>query len=93
MKRYYYTAFLLAPDPKIPGEFRHYSHLRVIATCEAEARALVERHLAERKPLGFSEAEIRKPYPKRTPWTPGIKIFYIMESAEARDDESSEIPF
>jgi hypothetical protein len=64
---------------------RLYSHLYVIATSEEEARQLVEQHLAERKPLGFSEAEIRRHNPRRTPWKPGLRIHFIMDSGPVED--------
>lgn len=92
MKRHY-TAFLIAPNPKNPGTFRSYSHLPVVASSKAEARAIVEQHLADRKPLGFSEAAIRRPNPKQTPWIPGLRVFFILEGVEATEDEEAGIPF
>src|SRR5262245_26516044 len=84
---------------------RHYSHLRVIATSDEEARQLVEQHLAERNPLGFSEAEMRRLNPRRTPWKPGLRIHFIMDGGPVGDgckigivlenerDEGRGIPF
>src|SRR5262249_33371098 len=75
-----YTAVITRPVSRDqdPRGFRVYGHLSVIATSEDEARALVEQHIAERKPLGFSEREIRKENPKRTPWVPGLRVFYLI---------------
>ncbi len=74
-----YTARIVrtVPVKEDPRGFALYGHLGVIATNEAEAEALVEQHLSERKSLGFSEREIRKKNPRRTPWVPGLRILYL----------------
>ncbi len=69
------------------GKARMYSHLRVIATSEKEARDLVEKHLSEKKPLGFSEREMRKRNPKRTPWIPGLSFRYFLGTVRVEDAE------
>jgi hypothetical protein len=81
MKRRY-LALIACPAPtrEHPKAVRLYGHIRVIATSKSEAITLVEQHLQKRRPLGFSEHEIRKPNPKRTPWIPGLKVFQVMES-------------
>lgn len=78
MNRSYLVAIArTVPTDEDPRGFKLYGHVTVIATTEAEAAALVERHLAEKKPLGFSEREIRKKNPKRTPWVPGLRLLYL----------------
>jgi hypothetical protein len=59
------------------SDFRFYSGVLVNATSEDEARQFVTEHLREKKPLGFSEREIRKKNPKRTPWKEGLTIAYV----------------
>jgi hypothetical protein len=63
----------------------HFGHLYVIATDEEEARKLVEQHLFEQKPLGFSEREMRKRNPKRTPSAPGLRIGYFFPGIPVED--------
>ena len=65
---------------------RPYSHLDVIATDELEARTLVDNHLFERRPFGFSEREIRKVNPKRTPWKTGLRLGLLYERIEVTDN-------
>jgi hypothetical protein len=62
---------------------RFYSGLYVIARSEAEARKLIEEHLAQKRSLGFSEREIRKRNPKRTPWAPGCFIYHVSDLGNA----------
>jgi hypothetical protein len=68
---------------------RFYSGLWVVATSEAEARKLVEEHLALKRSLGFSEREIRKRNPRRTPWQPGCFICRV--SGDSPSDQSDPI--
>src|SRR5262245_8538774 len=79
-----------------------YGFLSAVATSEEEARALIEKHLADEGPLGFSESELRKPNPRRTLWRPGLKIFYFLGSTPVPDsrpigveseDDTTDLPF
>ncbi|MFO0842376.1 MAG: hypothetical protein U0797_08230 [Gemmataceae bacterium] len=69
-----------------PRGFVLYGFLSAVATSEEEARALIEQHLAEGRPLGFSERELRKRNPRRTPWRPGLKVLYFLFSSPVPDD-------
>lgn len=87
--KYRYTAVLIcpAPTPANPRAMRHYSYVYVIATSKDHATALVQKHLDERKPLGFTEREIRKMNPKRTPWKEGVRIESIWDGSPANDSD------
>jgi hypothetical protein len=75
----------LAPTAEKPKARRNYGHLDLIATAEKGARKIVKDHLAAKKPLGFTEEEIRKPNPKRTPWRPGLELLYFMSTLPVDD--------
>jgi hypothetical protein len=82
-----------APTRERPNAVHRYGHLDVIATSEEEARILVEQHLAEGKALGFTEREIRKKYPKRTPWRPGLRVLYFFTSHPVDDNRKTGVVF
>lgn len=82
-----------APTREQPNAAQRYGQLDVIATSEDEARTLIERHLAEGKALGFTEREIRKKNPKRTPWRPGLKLLYFFASHPVEDDCKTGVVF
>lgn len=84
--KFEFSVILDIPDRRHEGRWMYYSHIRVVATSEAEARQMAEQHLAEKKPLGFSEREIRRMNPKRTPWKPGVTIRYIDRPIKVSDD-------
>jgi hypothetical protein len=65
---------------------RLYSHLYVIASSEEHAREIVLQHLADRKPLGLSEAQIRRKNPRRTPWRPGLWVHFVLGGHRVSDD-------
>jgi hypothetical protein len=67
-------------------KFKRYSALEVVAESEPEARKLVQEHLRQRKPLGFSERQMLKKNPKRTPWKPGLRIKGAVISWAANED-------
>jgi hypothetical protein len=71
----------------LSANFSFYSGVRVNADSEEEARKLVLEHLRQRKPLGFSEREIRKRNPKRTPWKPGLQIMYVSKGGTANQGD------
>jgi hypothetical protein len=83
-----YCAIIGYPDPTVenPKAHRSYGHLDLIATSEKEARKIVKNHLAAKKRLGFTEEEIRKPNPSRTPWRPGLELLYFMSTLPVEDD-------
>ena len=66
---------------------RFYSGLYVVASSEAEARQLIEKHLALKRSLGFSERAIRSRNPKRTPWQPGCFIYHVMDLGPANEGD------
>jgi hypothetical protein len=70
----------------IGDDQRLYSHLYVIASSEKHAREIVLQHLADRKPLGLSEAQIRRKNPKRTPWKPGLWVHSVLGGHPVSDD-------
>jgi hypothetical protein len=82
-----------APTSERPMAVKRYGHLAVIARSESEATRLLERHFSERKPLGFSEREIRKINPKRTPWRPGLKVLYFLSDYQVSDDHAIGVVF
>lgn len=86
--RYRFCAVIVLPAPtkRHPRAVKTYGYLDVIAPSEAEAKTIVERHLSEQRPLGFTEAEIRKPNPKRTPWRPGLELWTFLPGHPVNDD-------
>jgi hypothetical protein len=104
MKRNFTARISLdVPKSEDPRGFVLYGFLSAVATSEQEARALIENHLAEGRPLGFSERELRRRNPRRTPWRPGLKVLYFLCSYPVRDncpigvepevDTAGDIPF
>jgi hypothetical protein len=82
-----------APTREHPKAVKCHGYLTAIARNEEEARSLIEQHLAERKPLGFTEREIRKMNPKRTPWIPGLEFLYFLSGYEVSDEEKIGVVF
>ena len=43
--------------------------------------------------LGFTEREIRKANPKRTPWVPGLAVWYLLGGSRLHEDRPIGVVF